>query len=317
MRFGIILLITLALGFRPIPTVYQLPLPKNHAFREMPSVRTLYDAKTGMKFVWIPGGGFNMGSGGIYMDEPEHGVTVQGFWMSENVVTVAQYERFCKQTGRKMRSAPKFNLNWEKKNHLIVSVYWSDAVEFCKWARMDLSSEAEWEYAARGGLEGKLFPWGDVFDRRKLRCSNREYFDSGGTAAVGSYPPNGYGLYDMAGNVFQWCKDKNLPPKNYRRYPRPKGVLEAPTEDTYAQRGSGWFFKRPEEFRCARQYGFPLDDITYRCAYGFRCVYRLSDLQIPQKARRGRTQVGLSVPYAMLRGSISIVRLARSTGSRS
>ena len=92
-----------------------------------------------------------------------------------------------------------------KANHPVVNVSWYAAVAYAKWAGKRLPTEAEWEYAARGGLSGKAYPWGDEIDSGKAN-----YADSriGDTTAVGSYPANKYGLHDMVGNVYEWCLDE-------------------------------------------------------------------------------------------------------------
>lgn len=100
-------------------------------------------------------------------------------------------------------------------DHPVVHAAWSDAMAYCAWSGTRLPAEAEWEYAARGGLEGKLYPWGDLLHPGgEHRCNIWQgtfpHQDLGldgfrGTAPARHYPPNGYGLFQMTGNVWEWC----------------------------------------------------------------------------------------------------------------
>ncbi|MHC6592844.1 formylglycine-generating enzyme family protein [Arthrobacter sp. C152] len=119
--------------------------------------------------------------------------------------------------------------HWEDiPDHPVVHVSHTDALAYCSWAGRRLPTEAEWEYAARGGLEGMRYAWGnELTPNGEHRCNiwqgtfpQKNTTDDGylGTAPVKTFPPNGYGLYEVAGNVWEWCSDWFLP-KYYRNSP--------------------------------------------------------------------------------------------------
>jgi formylglycine-generating enzyme required for sulfatase activity len=160
----------------------------------------------GAEMVFIPAGAFQMGSNSYENGKPVHAQRVEGFWMYKYEVTVAQYRKFCAATGRQMPSAPSWG--W-RDDHPIVNVSWHGAVAYCQWAGVRLPTEAEWEYAARGG---KQYEYGTSTGELTSELAHfSQDVSTGGTRPVGSYPANPFGLHDMAGNAWEWCSSLYLP----------------------------------------------------------------------------------------------------------
>ena len=158
--------------------------------------------------VLIPAGEFTMGknSSGITDWQPEHKVFVDAFYMDKCEVTNKQYHEFCTKTNTPLPEfwgSPQFKCSLEYPDHPVVGVSFTDAFKYAQWAGKRLPTEAEWEYAARGGLSGSNYPWGNQIDSTLVNYG-RKYKT---TLKVGSFKPNGYGLFDMGGNVWEWTMD--------------------------------------------------------------------------------------------------------------
>ena len=173
--------------------------------------------------VLIPAGEFQIGSRYADNELPVRTVYVDAFYMDATEVTNAQYKAFllensCWQKGRiDSRFATAHYLkHWSgnnypsgKGNHPVRYVSWYAAMAYAAWAGKRLPTEAEWERAARGSLVGKKYPNGNTITVRDANYMGAKYGENvEDTTAVGRYPANGYGLYDMAGNVYEWCLDE-------------------------------------------------------------------------------------------------------------
>lgn len=194
--------------------------------------------RAGEEMVLIPGGEFLMGSAGEGDHSPVHTVRIDSFYIDRLEVTNADYHAFCLETGRGLpefwgmdsfRSGPAYP------DHPVVGVSWFGAAAYAEWAGKRLPTEAEWEYAARGGLSGAAYPNGDELDPSDANYTKSE---RGGPVAVGSYPPNGFGLHDVAGNVVEWVADWYSP--DY--YAVSPGANPAGPDDGKFRviRGGGW-----------------------------------------------------------------------------
>ena len=154
---------------------------------------------------------------------PEKRVGLDGFYMDANEVTVGQFKKFIKQSEYEFYYWYKVAKYSPADDYPMVFVNWNEATAYAKWAGKRLPTGWEWEWAARGGLVNKKYPWGDD---ESLARDYANYQGTGGkdmwdewdeqTAPVGSFKPNGYGLFDMVGNVGEWCQDRAGWDKKYR-----------------------------------------------------------------------------------------------------
>ena len=161
--------------------------------------------KDSAEMILIPAGEFKMGSpknDDNHWERPIYTVYLDAFYMDIHPVTNAQYQRFIEETGY---APPKRTPAFSHSQQPVVWVTWWDAMEYARWAGKTLPFEAQWEKAARGGFSGNLYPWGDEEPNPELAGYNSIYRT---VLPVRSFPPNGYGLYDMAGTVWELCMDE-------------------------------------------------------------------------------------------------------------
>ncbi|MFH1527877.1 MAG: SUMF1/EgtB/PvdO family nonheme iron enzyme, partial [Bacteroidota bacterium] len=214
------------------------------------------------QMVFVKGGTFPMGSNDGGSDEkPIHQVTVNDFYIGKYEVTFEEYDKFCEATGR---TKPKDN-GWGRGKRPVIYVSWNDAKAYCEWAGGRLPTEAEWEYAARGGIQSQ----GYTYSGSNSIAEVAWYSGNSGnkTHEFGTKKGNELGIYDMSGNVWEWCSDwygnnyyTNSPGNN------PKGQASGTSR---VLRGGSWY---DNVYYCRvanRDWGYP--DITYSY-YGFRIV---------------------------------------------
>jgi len=215
--------------------------------REQPFV----EETTGLRFLWVPGGTFDMGMKGV--EEPVHRVSLTPYWLTETPVTNAQYAKFLDEMRHTNQTIdePDFwrDRRFAHPEQPVTAISWDDAMRFCTWLShllelqapgitATLPSEAQWEYAARG-TDGRPYPWG-----HETPDDTRAVFDrKDGPARVGSCPAGRgpFGHLDLGGNVWQWCRDGyNIGTYNARSRNEPLDPV-APWEDLgRVLRGSGW-----------------------------------------------------------------------------
>lgn len=253
---------------------------------------------TPSNFARIPAGDFLMGSATAESDQrPVHRVFVSECLIGRFPVTQDEYARFVRATsypapsvddlpliaigGRdaifRELTAPYVWMDGQppagRGSHPVVLVRFDDAIAYCQWSSIEagriirLPTEAEWEKAARGGLEGHSYPWGE--DMSPSRCNflpDPSLKRQRGTRPTGTYPPNAYGLCDMSGNVWEWVSDW-YSPDHYstggRRDPQGPG-----TGNLRIVRGGSWVNDDMSMLRSAYRHKVPPD--TYTHSIGFR-----------------------------------------------
>jgi formylglycine-generating enzyme required for sulfatase activity len=235
----------------------------------------------------VPGGKFDMGSSDGEADEqPLHTVMLGAFYIDPYEVTNARYIE-CVNAGK--CDPPTNNSSHSHKNYFnapqygdfpVMNVGWEQAKAYCEWRGARLPTEAEWEKAARGGLLRKSYPWGDEAPICQPGLENGAKFDDGNdcsgtdTEAVGSYSANAYGLYDMAGNLWEWVAD-TYAVDYYAGSPseNPEGPLDG---EQKVIRGGSWADSEQDALRVAnREREIPTAGST---GIGFRCVREAANM---------------------------------------
>jgi formylglycine-generating enzyme required for sulfatase activity len=235
--------------------------------------------KTQSEMILIPGGTFLMGSSEITHEGPQHEVTVSPFLMGRYPVTQAQW--------RAVTSLPevRFDLNpdpscFDGDNRPVEQVNWYEAIEFC--ARLSahtgriytLPSEAQWEYACRANTV-TAFYFGETITTDLANYDGNDTYGAGpkgiyrkATTEVGRFPPNGFGLYDMHGNVWEWCLDQFH--DSYEGAPVDGSAwMTGGDSDLRILRGGSWF---SVPWYCCCAYRNFSDPVSRYDSYGFRVV---------------------------------------------
>jgi formylglycine-generating enzyme required for sulfatase activity len=245
----------------------------------------------------IPGGPFVRGrDDGPQNERPAATIHLQTFYMDLYEVTSAEY-RACKAAGSCPRGGPLYN-DFSRARQPIVGPPWYAAVTFCQVAGKHLPTEAQWEKAARG-TDGALYPWGNdratcehavIEDERGRSCGvpkKHEHPEKGRTFEVGSRPPAAFGLYDMAGNSWEWVADWAT--ESYQACGEAcsgvdplgpcggKEPCEGHTEKVV--RGGSWYWNADYATATHRRFHIPANPVTNFHHFGFRCAASASEAE--------------------------------------
>jgi formylglycine-generating enzyme required for sulfatase activity len=221
------------------------------------------------EMIEVQGGTFSMGDASGNPDEqPIHQVNVNTFSMAKTETTVAQWRAFCLDTKRTMPEAPWFGL---QDDHPIVNISWDDAVAYCFWLREKtgktyrLPTEAEWEFTAKGGVKSRGYSYGGAETPDSVAWFSGK---SNGTMPVAQKVPNELGIYDLTGNVWEWCSDWYA--ATYYATGNRDNPVGPETGQFYTLRGGAWDIGARN---CRNAYRNPLAPSSRNHNKGFRVVY--------------------------------------------
>ncbi len=225
----------------------------------------------GLEMLYIPAGPFLMGFAGGYPDEgPEHTVDLASYWIDKTEITNVAYglcvqAGACKPPARKSSNGiDDYFGNPAYADFPVIFVSWTDANAYCAWAGGRLPTEAEWEKAARG-TDGRMYPWGNTPpDATRANFGDNKW----DVVAVGQYPAGAspYGVFDMAGNVWEWTADWYSP--DYYSQSPASSPTGPETGTKRVLRGGSWNFDMPglrTSYRLAKSPDFVYPDTGFRC----------------------------------------------------
>jgi formylglycine-generating enzyme required for sulfatase activity len=215
--------------------------------------------------MYIPAGEFMMGNqDGEVNEKPAHSVYLDAYWMDQTEVPFTQFQQFMRATNYTATPCGGGD------DLPVTCVSWYDAQAYCQWAGRRLPTEAEWEKAARGGLEGKRYPWGDEPPVCTPGAPNgaQDYLCEGDTVPVKTFSANGYGLFDMVGNAWEWVADWYQ--ADYYASSPSKNPLGPESGEYRVLRGGGWGYNGVGNLLVAVRFYFkPVGNYD---SFGFRCV---------------------------------------------
>lgn len=256
---------------RPPAATPRPPAPAAAPAPALPAARTVRDCENCPELALIPPGSFEMGANELYeFEKPVHSVTIRsGYYMGLREVTFEEWDACVDQGGCTHRPNDR-NLGRGKRP--VTDIHWNDANAYLAWLstktgrKYRLPSEAEWEYAARGGAT-TIYPWGATMVKERANCVGCNDPTRRQAVEVGQYPANGFGLFDMAGNAAEWVAD--CWSDSYRTTPRDGSAFTAPGCRERVLRG-GSFNNDPRYLRSAARFKYEADVRFY--TNGFRVV---------------------------------------------